>query len=72
MLIFFIPKRSKSDRKYSNKNSFNFAMTLISQDDHLTTGAWTACGLTKLFCSVPHCNITSGQAEHITKYSFFL
>ena len=43
-------------------------MTLISQDDHLTTGAWTACGLTKLFCSVPHCNITSGQTAHITKH----
>ena len=21
-----------------------FAITLISQDDHLTTGAWAACG----------------------------
>ena len=38
--IFFI---SKSRRKYSHTNSKNFAMTLISQDDHLTGGAWAAC-----------------------------
>ena len=30
-----------SDRKYS----YNFATTVISQDDHLTAGAWAACGL---------------------------
>ena len=40
-LYFFIPK---SGRKYSNTNSNNFAMTLISQDDHLIAGAWAACG----------------------------
>ena len=26
----------------SNTNSYNFAMTVISQDDHLTAGAWAA------------------------------
>ena len=40
---FFIPK---SGRKYSHTNSYNFAMTLISQDDHLTAGAWAACVMT--------------------------
>ena len=34
---FFIPK---SGRKYSYTNTYNFAMTLISQDDHLAAGAW--------------------------------
>ena len=34
-----------SDRKYSYTNSYNFATTVISQDDHLTAGAWAACGL---------------------------
>ena len=38
---FFIPK---SGREYSNTNSYNFAMTLISKDDHLTAGAWAAYG----------------------------
>ena len=28
---------------YSHTNSYNFAMTLITQDDHLTAGAWAAC-----------------------------
>ena len=41
LTVFFIPK---SGRKYSHTNSYNFAMTLISQDDHLTAGAWAACG----------------------------
>ena len=27
-------------------NSYNFAMTFILQDDHLTAGAWAACGIT--------------------------
>ena len=31
--VFFIPR---SGRKYSHTNSYNFATTLISQDDHLT------------------------------------
>ena len=39
-LYFFIPKNG---RKYSHTNSYNFKMTLISQDDHLPAGAWTAC-----------------------------
>ena len=38
---FFIPL---SGRKYSHTNSYNSAMTVIAQDDHLTAGAWTACG----------------------------
>ena len=33
----------QSGRKYSHTNSYIFAMTLISQDDHLTAGAWPAC-----------------------------
>ena len=40
LTVFFIPK---SGRKYSHTNSYNFAMTLISQDNHLTAGAWAAC-----------------------------
>ena len=39
----FIPL---SGRKYSHTNSYNSAMTVIVQDDHLTAGAWTACDLT--------------------------
>ena len=37
LTYFFIPK---SSRKYSHTNFYNFAMTHISQDDHLTAGAW--------------------------------
>ena len=36
----FIPK---SGRKYSQTNSEIFVTTLISEDDHLTAGAWAAC-----------------------------
>ena len=36
----FIPK---SGRKYSHTNSEIFVTTLISEDDHLTAGAWAAC-----------------------------
>ena len=43
--FFFIPE---SDRKYSNTNSHNFAITLISQDGHFTAGAWAVCGSTDL------------------------
>ena len=39
-LYFFIPK---SGHIYSHTNSNNLAMTLISQDDHLTAGAWSVC-----------------------------
>ena len=42
-LYFFIPK---SGRKYSHTNSYNSAMTFISQDDHLTAGAWAVCART--------------------------
>ena len=44
-LYFFI---HKSVRKHSHTNSYNFAMTLISQDDHLTAGTWVACGMRNL------------------------
>ena len=44
-VFFFIPE---SDRKYSNTNSHNFAMTLISQDGHFTAGAGAVCGSTDL------------------------
>ena len=37
---FFIPN---SGRKYSHTNSYNSAMTVIAQNDHLTAGAWAAC-----------------------------
>ena len=36
-LTFIVPQ---SDRKYSHTNSYSFAMTIISQGDHLTAGAW--------------------------------
>ena len=31
-----------SGRKYFYTNSYNSAMTVIAQDDHLTAGAWAA------------------------------
>ena len=34
---------TKSGRKYSHTNSEIFVTTLISEDDHLTAGAWAAC-----------------------------
>ena len=37
---FLIPN---SGRKYSHTNSYNSAMTVIAQNDHLTAGAWAAC-----------------------------
>ena len=40
LTYFFIPY---SGRKYSHTNSYNFAMTVILQDDHLTAEAWAAC-----------------------------
>ena len=38
--IFFFPK---SGCKCSHTNSYLFAMTLISQDNHLTAEAWAIC-----------------------------
>ena len=35
LTYYFIPK---SGRKYSHKNSYNSAMTIIVQDDHLELG----------------------------------
>ena len=29
-------------RKYAHTNSYNSAMTVIAQDDHVTAGAWAA------------------------------
>ena len=43
LTYYFIPL---GGRKYSHTNSYNSAMTFIAQDDHLTVGAWAACGLT--------------------------
>ena len=45
LTYYFIPK---SGRKYSHTNSYNSAMTIIVQDDHLTAGAWATCGKNKL------------------------
>ena len=41
LTYFFVPQ---SGGKYSHTNSYDFAMTLNLQDDHLTAGAWAACG----------------------------
>ena len=38
---FFTPRNGC---KHSNTNSYNFTMTLISQDDHLTAGARATYG----------------------------
>ena len=40
LTYFFIPE---GGRKYAHTNSYNSAMTVIAQDDHLTAGAWAAC-----------------------------
>ena len=32
--------------QYSHTNSYNSAMIVIAQDDHLTAGAWAACDYT--------------------------
>ena len=42
LTVFLIPK---SGRKHSHTNSYNFAITPISQDDRLSAGAWATCGL---------------------------
>ena len=44
LTYFFI---AESGRKYFHKNSYNFSMTLISQDDHLRARAWAACDLSR-------------------------
>ena len=43
--ILFIPE---GGRKYAHKNSYNSAMTVIAQDDHVTAGAWAAYGLSAI------------------------
>ena len=60
-LYFLIPKRS---RKYSLTNSYIFAMALFfTQDDHLTAGAWAACGQVRLL-QVSHF-IRHDQKTHV-------
>ena len=46
LTYFFIPQ---SGRKYAHTNSFNSALTVIAQDDHLAAGAWAACDLISEF-----------------------
>ena len=46
LTYFFIPQ---SNRKYSHTNSYNSAMTVIGQDNHLTIRAWAACDLHNIF-----------------------
>ena len=41
LTYFFIPE---GGRKYAHTNSYNSAMTVIAQDDHVTAGAWAAYG----------------------------
>ena len=41
MRPFHQSKRSDNKRH----NSYNSAMTVIAQDDHLTAGAWAACAV---------------------------
>ena len=50
--IFFIPE---GGRKYAHTNSYNSAMTVIAQDDHLTAGAWAACGSSNNHAKVSRC-----------------
>ena len=38
-VFFFIPE---GGRKYAHTNSYNSAMIVIAQDDHVTAGAWAA------------------------------
>ena len=57
---FLIPKRG---RKYSPTNSYIFAMALFfMQDDHLTAGAWAACGQARLISSLALCSARSENA----------
>ena len=51
---FFTPR---SGCKHSNTNSYNFAMTLISRNDHLTAGAWAAYGIVNNLSVVLVCSI---------------
>ena len=70
VFTFFIPKRSESDRKYSHSNSYNFVITLISHDDHLTAGAWAACG--PVVPSVLFLTVTLPQVSlHVLKNILF-
>ena len=57
LTVFLLPK---SDRKYSHTNSYIFTMTAITQEDHLTVGAWAACALTDWSVT---CIQRSGQVQ---------
>ena len=46
LTYFFIPQ---SGRRYAHTNSYNSALTVIAQDDHLAAGAWAACDLISEF-----------------------
>ena len=65
----FIPK---SGRKYSHTNSYNSAMTVIVQDDHLTTGARAVCVLCIFFTLVKKIRSSvDHRCIFIYIYSFF-
>ena len=36
---------------HSYTNSYNSAMTVIAQDNHLTAGAWAACAPAAVSCT---------------------
>ena len=55
LTVFLLPK---SCRKYSHTNSYIFVMTVISQYDNLTAGAWAACSPFQLD------NATENQKEN--------
>ena len=39
------------------QNSYNYAMTLISQDNHLPAGAWAACAVNRKNQSPYNCAV---------------
>ena len=57
LTIFLLIKKG---HKYSHTNSYIFAMTLITQDDHLTAGVWAACGC---HCDIRHLKYTAKQQK---------
>ena len=61
----FIPQ---SGRKYSHTNSYNSAVTVIVQDDHLTAGTWAACGYINAF-KFEIFSISKKHTIHCSKYS---
>ena len=55
MRPFHQSKRSDNKRH----NSYNSAMTVIAQDDHLTAGAWAACDWMDEYCLYLICPLTT-------------